>query len=107
MGRAEEESRGLFNREWTQMDANFSERYFTEGNEGNKGAVVRSSIPFAYESFDHPRLRQLRARHKLDDLAKGAKTEFELIERLARWSSGCWDRGHLKDAYPPWDGSTS
>jgi hypothetical protein len=26
-----------------------------------------------------------------------------LIERLARWSAGRWDRGHLKDAYPPWD----
>jgi transglutaminase-like putative cysteine protease len=34
---------------------------------------------------------------------KGAKTEFEVIERLARWSAGRWGRGHLKDAYPPWD----
>lgn len=71
--------------------------------EFDNAVIVRSSIPFAYESFDHPRLRQLRARHNLDDIVKGAKSEFELIERLARWSAGCWDRGHLKDAYPPWD----
>jgi transglutaminase-like putative cysteine protease len=71
--------------------------------ESDNAEIVRTSIPFTYEPFDHPRLKELRARHKLDEVVKGAKTEFELIERLARWSAGCWDRGHLKDAYPPWD----
>lgn len=65
--------------------------------------IVRSSVPFVYEPFGHPRLKQLRARHRLDAVVKGARTEFELVERLARWSAGRWDRGHLKDAYPPWD----
>ena len=71
--------------------------------ESDNAEIVRSSIPFAYEPFDHPKLKTLRTQHKLDEVVKGAKTEFELIERLARWSAGCWDGGHLKDAYPPWD----
>lgn len=71
--------------------------------ESHNEEIVRSSIPFDYEPFDQPRLRALRQRHKLDEVTQGAKTEFELIERLARWSSGRWERGHLKDSYPAWD----
>jgi Transglutaminase-like superfamily len=65
--------------------------------------IVRTSIPFEYEPFDHPKLKELRTRFKLDDLVKDSKPELELIERLARWSSQCWEKGHLKDSYPPWD----
>ena len=65
--------------------------------------IVRSSIPFAYEPFDHPKLRQLREQYKLDAVVKGAPSELELAERLARWSAGRWERGHLKDSYPAWD----
>lgn len=65
--------------------------------------IVRSSIPFKCEPFDHPRLKELREKHKLDDLVKDAKSELDLIERLAKWSAGCWDKGHLKDIYPVWD----
>jgi hypothetical protein len=65
--------------------------------------IVRTSIPFAYEPFDHPRLKDLRRNHRLDDVVKGAKGEFELILRLAAWSSKQWVRGHLREAYPPWD----
>ena len=64
---------------------------------------MRSSIPFSYEPFNHPRLKELRFRYKLDEVVKGATTELELIERLAVWSAGCWERGHLKEGYPPWD----
>jgi transglutaminase-like putative cysteine protease len=71
--------------------------------EHDSAVIVRSPIPFTYEPFDHPKLKELRARHKLDEVVKGAKTEFELVERLARWSAGCWEKGHLKDAYPAWD----
>ncbi len=71
--------------------------------EARNEEVVRSSVPFAYEPFDHPRLKDLRARHDFDELVKGARTELELIGRLARWSAGRWDRGHLKEGYPPWD----
>jgi len=65
--------------------------------------IVRSSVPFEYEPFDHPRLRALRERHKLDAVVEGATHEFELILRLARWSAGRWSKGHLGEAYPAWD----
>ncbi|MGI8982006.1 MAG: transglutaminase-like domain-containing protein [Pirellulaceae bacterium] len=71
--------------------------------ESHNEKIVRSSIPFSYEPFNHPRLKELRSRHKLDEVVKGATTELELMERLAVWSAGCWERGHLKEAYPPWD----
>jgi hypothetical protein len=65
--------------------------------------IVRTSIPFEYEPFDHPRLKTLRQSYRLDDVVKGAKGEFELILRLAAWSSKQWAKGHLREAYPPWD----
>jgi len=71
--------------------------------DGHNEEIVRTSIPFAYEPFDHPRLKDLRTRFKLDDVVRGAKDELEVMARLARWSAGRWERGHLKDAYPPWD----
>lgn len=65
--------------------------------------IIRSSVPFEYEPFDHPRLKQLREQHRLDDRTRGARGETELITRLAAWSSQCWERGHLKEGYPTWD----
>lgn len=65
--------------------------------------IVRSSVPFAYEPFDHPRLKLLRSKYKLDKVVQGAANEWELITRLARWSAQQWRRGHLKDGYPAWD----
>ena len=65
--------------------------------------IVRSSIPFAYEPFDHPRLKALRETHRLDEVVKGARDELDTILRLAAWSSKRWQKGHLKDIYPPWD----
>ena len=67
--------------------------------------IVRSSIPFRYEPFDRPELVALRRRHKLDDIVAGANSEFELIQRLAGWSSGLWRRMHLKESYPPYRAS--
>jgi transglutaminase-like putative cysteine protease len=71
--------------------------------ESDNAEIVRSSVPFAYEPFDHPKLKELRTRYDLDAVVKGARTEFQFIERLARWAAARWDRGHLKGAYPPWD----
>lgn len=65
--------------------------------------IVRSSIPFAYEPFDHPRLREFRKRYELDRVVEGADSEFELIRRLAGWSARQWERGHLGEVYPAWD----
>lgn len=67
--------------------------------------IRRSSIPFTFESADHPQLRQLRERHKLDDVVVGAMSEWETILKLAAWSGVQWSKrtGHLGEAYPPWN----
>lgn len=65
--------------------------------------IIRTSIPFQYEPLDHPRLKLLRRKHKLDAVMQGARSEFDLITRLAEWSSKQWCRGHLGEGYPPWD----
>jgi hypothetical protein len=72
--------------------------------ESTGAALVRTSIPFAYEPFDHPRLAQLRRQHRLDDVVAGAKDEWELLGRLAAWTARQWKPiGHLRDGYPKWD----
>ncbi|HLF92384.1 MAG TPA: transglutaminase-like domain-containing protein, partial [Planctomycetota bacterium] len=65
--------------------------------------IVRTSIPFEYEPFSHPRLKELRERYAIDEVVKGAKGDLEILSRLAAWSAGRWSEGHLKEAYPPWD----
>jgi hypothetical protein len=65
--------------------------------------VVRTSIPFEYEPFGHPKLKALREKHGLDDVVRGAKGEFDLIVRLAGWVSGQWQKMHLSESYPAWD----
>ena len=66
--------------------------------------IVRSSIPFEYEPLDHPRLKQLRAEYKLDEVVKGSTNELELLLRLAQWACNYWDwPNHIGDCYPPWD----
>ena len=66
--------------------------------------IVRTSVPFEYEPFDHPRLKALREQYRLDEVTADAKGEFELITRLAGWSATRWKGlGHLAKGYPPWD----
>ena len=67
--------------------------------------IVRTSIPFRYEPFSQPQLKELRARYHLDDVVKGAKTELDIIARLAAWSSHQWKwaEWHLDDYYPDWN----
>lgn len=72
--------------------------------ESTNAPLVRSAIPFEYEPFDHPSLRQLREQFRLDDVVRGAKTELETITRLAVWASQQFRHGgHLKTLYPPWN----
>lgn len=66
-------------------------------------AIVRSGFKFQHENSDHPKLLKLRRDYRLDEVVKGASSEFEIITRLARWSSGLWSKMHLRDNYPPWD----
>ena len=67
--------------------------------------IVRTSIPFRYEPFTHPKLKELRARYQLDDVVSGAKTELDLVTRLAAWASRQWkwEEWHLDESYPAWD----
>jgi hypothetical protein len=58
---------------------------------------------FEFESLDHPKLKQLREQYKLDEVVKGCTTDLQRMEKLAVWSSQQWTKGHLKEAYPPWD----
>jgi transglutaminase-like putative cysteine protease len=72
--------------------------------EARNDPIVRTSIPFDYEPFDHPRLKELRETCKLDDVVVvGSKSEFDLITRLAQWSAARWQKGHLGQGYPAWD----
>jgi hypothetical protein len=71
--------------------------------EAHNETIIRTAIPFTYEPFDHPRLKELRQRYRLDDVVRGAGTDLELAGRLAAWSARLWERGHLKDGYPAWD----
>ena len=72
-------------------------------HKSRSAAMAWSATAFAYEPFDHPRLKELRLTYKLDDVVQGAESELELVERLARWSATRWQSGHLKEGYPPWD----
>jgi hypothetical protein len=67
--------------------------------------IVRTSIPFQYEPFNQPKLKELRTRYHLDDVVAGAKSEFELITKLSAWSvqQWKWAEWHLDDFYPAWD----
>jgi hypothetical protein len=67
--------------------------------------IARTSIPFRYEPFTEPRLKELRERYGLDAVVSGAKTDLELITKLAAWSSRQfnWMEWHLDESYPPWD----
>lgn len=69
----------------------------------NAAEIVRTSIPFRYEPFDHPRLKRLREELRLDEVVEGSRSEWERIERLAAWASQRWDAGHLGKIYPAWD----
>jgi len=67
--------------------------------------IVRTSIPFRYEPFNQPKLKELRTRYHLDEVVGGAKTDLDIISKLAAWSSRNWpwQQWHLDQFYPSWD----
>lgn len=67
--------------------------------------IVRTSIPFRYEPFTQPQLKELRQRYHLDQVVDGAKTDLDILTRLAGWSSQQWkwEEWHLDDFYPDWN----
>jgi len=56
--------------------------------------IMRTCVPFEYESLGHPRLKQLRQEYRLDEVVRGATNELELILRLAQWACNYWDWPH-------------
>jgi hypothetical protein len=72
--------------------------------ENHNPPILRTSIPFEFESLDHLHLKQLRQEYKLDEVVQGARTELELMLRLAQWACNYWDwPNHITEQYPPWD----
>lgn len=66
--------------------------------------IQRSPVPFKYESFDEPQLKQLREQEQLDEVVEGAKTQFEAACAIAKWSSQrLKNLGHLGEVYPGWN----
>ncbi|MCK4624445.1 MAG: transglutaminase domain-containing protein, partial [Phycisphaerae bacterium] len=63
--------------------------------------IVQSSWPFTYQRWDEPKLKVLREQYNLDEIIKGAKTEFEKYLRLRHWCrwGGQW-RSHWCGADP-------
>jgi len=53
-----------------------------------------SSIKFQYEKWNEPKLSVVRDRLKIDDVIKGASTDFEIINRVRHHVSQQWHHGH-------------
>src|SRR2546425_2290946 len=66
------------------------------------GEFTVSSYTLREDDFNHPRLRLLRGREKLDEVVSGAKTQFEAIRLLRAWTRRQWEPGGSL-YYPPWD----
>jgi len=62
-----------------------------------------TSTGFQYEECDHPRLRALRRKYKLDKVVAGARDDLEAIRRLRDWVAHefCW--APPGQPYPTWD----
>jgi len=62
-----------------------------------------TSIPFEYERFDEPALKELREKYKLDEVVAGAKTEMEKMIKLRNWVHQQWKYDPPQPPYPAWD----
>ena len=52
----------------------------------NNGIINPSSYSFGFENLDHVELKRFREDHSLDEIVKGATTEFEVMMRLLNWA---------------------
>src|SRR2546425_4815526 len=68
----------------------------------HNGEFGVSSYTLREDDFNHPRLRLLRSREKLDEVVSTAETQFETIVLLRAWTRRQWDPGR-RFYYPPWD----
>ncbi len=62
-------------------------------------------LPVRYESFDMPRLDELRIQENLEAVIAGGEDEFEKMLLLKDWVAAQWPHGN-PDPYPPWDAIT-
>ena len=62
-----------------------------------------SSVKFAYENWDEPKLAELRERLDLDRVVAGATSDFERINRVRHLVSSQWFHGSPLPDYPEWD----
>lgn len=66
-------------------------------------SIVRSRFPFRYQPYDEPRLHQLRAKYHLDEVIKGASSEFEGMVLLRSWARSQFRRRDYQPATPNFD----
>lgn len=71
------------------------------GKEKN-GVIHLRSWGFKNESLDHPGLKRLREKEKLDQVIAAGKDEFEKMRLLMDWVNSQWTNS-APDPYPPWD----
>jgi hypothetical protein len=67
------------------------------------GRIVTTSYAMREDPWQHPRLRRLREREKLDAVAAPGRTQFEKIVLLRRWAHRQWEAGPGPFYYPAWD----
>lgn len=67
------------------------------------GAAPGRAVSFSSDSPDHPRLRLLRARERLDEVVAPGRMEFDKIVLLRRWAHGLWPSNSSGFYYPAWD----
>lgn len=62
-----------------------------------------SSVKFSYEKWDEPKLKRLRDRLKLDEVIRGASSDFDVINRVRHIVSEQWHHGSPMPGYPEWN----
>lgn len=67
-----------------------------------RNADLERILPVRFQPIDAPRLDELRARERLDDVVASADDEFSRILLLKDWANAQFPPG-LPDPYPPWD----
>jgi len=66
------------------------------------GLALPPRVPFLWEDFQHPRLRTLRERYRLDEVIAGAPSDLERVIRLRHWVKSRWDHEQPITS-PLWD----
>lgn len=75
---------------WRRVEAAVPGLKVIGGNDGNRNAPA---VPFVYEVADTAYLRDFRITHRLDEIVRGARDEYDAMGRLARWVGTRWDHG--------------